>query len=72
MFYEISQRVNIRLPKTRAGWLIGAISLLVVLLVAALLLIPRDTAPGHVDVSALPLLNASLNAASGVLLVVGF
>jgi len=72
MSYGMSQKVNPRLPKTRAGWLIGAVSLLVVLLVAALLLVPRDPAPASVNVSALPLLNASLNATSGILLVVGY
>lgn len=72
MFYDISQRVNVRLPKTRAGWLIGAVSLLVVLLVAILLLIPRGAPPSHLNVSALPLLNASLNAATGVLLAAGY
>lgn len=36
------------------------------------LLVPRDIGPSQLDVSALPLLNAGLNAASGVLLVAGF
>ena len=72
MFYDISQRVNVRLPKTRASWLISAVSLLVVLIVAVLLLVPHETPSSHLDVSALPLLNASLNAASGILLAAGY
>lgn len=72
MFYGISQKVNPRLPKTRASWLISAVSLLVVLIVAVLLLVPRGTPSSHLDVSALPLLNASLNAASGILLAAGY
>ena len=64
--------VNVRLPKTRASWLISAVSLLVVLIVAVLLLVPREPPSSHLDVSALPLLNASLNAASGILLAAGY
>ena len=64
--------VNVRLPKTRASWLISAVSLLVVLIVAILLLVPREAPSSHLDVSALPLLNASLNAASGMLLAAGY
>jgi putative membrane protein len=71
-FYGISRKVNPHLPKTRAGWLIGAISLLIVLAVAVLLLAPREGSVSHLDVSALPLLNASLNAASGILLAAGY
>jgi putative membrane protein len=65
-------RAAIRLPKTSAGWIIGAISLLILLIVAALLLLPRQVSPGHLNVSMLPLLNASLNGASGILLVAGY
>lgn len=59
-------------PKTPVGWLIGLISLLVVVVVAGLLLIPREVASDQIDVSALPLLNAGLNGTSGVLLAVGY
>lgn len=63
----ISVREILRLPKTRAAWLIGAITLLVLLIVVILLTVPRDTSQ-RLDVSALPALNASLNAASAILL----
>ena len=56
------------LPKTRAGWLIGGLSLLVVSLVAVLLLAPRGTSASRMEVSALPKLNALLNGASAILL----
>jgi putative membrane protein len=52
--------------------LIAGVSLLIVLVVAVLLLLPRDVSPNGLDVSALPLLNASLNGTSAVLLVVGY
>lgn len=70
MFQE--DRGVIRWPKTPAGWLIGVISLCIWLIVAALLLIPRETSPSRLDVSILPLLNAGLNGVSGVLLAVGY
>lgn len=72
MFHGLSQRVTIGLPKTRVGWAISAISLLILSVVAVLLLLPRETASGDVDVSALPLLNASLNGASGIFLAIGY
>jgi putative membrane protein len=59
-------------PKTPAGWVIGLVSLLVLVIVAALLLIPREVSPGQLDVSALPLLNAGLNGTSGILLAAGY
>lgn len=65
-------RAGIRLPKTSVGWIIGAISLLILLIVAVLLFLPRQTSPGRLNVSMLPLLNASLNGASGILLVAGY
>ena len=60
------------LPKALAGWVISAISLLVLSVVALLLLIPRQTSFTQLDVSALPMLNASLNAASAIFLIAGF
>lgn len=60
------------LPKTPVGWAIGIISLLILLIVAALLLIPRQTTANHLDVSFLPLFNAGLNGASGLFLLTGF
>jgi len=56
------------LPKTRAGWLIGGASLLVVLAVAILLWAPRGTPASRPDLSALPRLNAALNGTSALLL----
>jgi len=64
----LSARVHLHLPKTRAGWVIGGASLLVVLAVAILLLAPRGVSPSRLDVSALPRLNAGLNGASAILL----
>jgi len=64
----LSARVKLRIPKMRAGWVIGGVSLLVVLVVAILLLAPRGASPRRLDLSALPRLNAGLNAASAVLL----
>lgn len=60
------------LPKVLAGWVISAISLLVVLVVALLLLTPRQRSFNQLDVSALPMLNASLNAASAIFLMAGY
>lgn len=51
--------------------LIGVVSLLVLGLVGALALAP-STGRGTVDVSALPTVNAALNATCAVLLVIGF
>ena len=62
----------IRLPKITAGWVIGAISLFILLVVAALLLIPREAPSNHLNISILPLFNASLNGASGIFLVMGY
>jgi putative membrane protein len=55
-----------------ARWLIGAISLAVVLLVAYLLLVHRREAGALPAVAALPLLNACLNATSAALLTAGY
>jgi putative membrane protein len=52
--------------------LIGALSLVVVLVVAVLLLGHAPGRGGRADVSALPTLNALLNGASAVLLVAGW
>jgi putative membrane protein len=52
--------------------LIGAVSLLVLGLVGALMLAAPSGGRGSVDVSALPTVNAALNATCAVLLVVGF
>ncbi len=68
----LSARVHLRIPKMRAGWAIGGVSLLVVLVVAILLLAPRGAAASRPDVSALPRLNAGLNGASAVLLSAGY
>ena len=72
MFYGIFQRVALGLPKTPAGWVIGLVSLLVLLIVTALLLIPREVSPSQLDISLLPLFNASLNGASGIFLAAGY
>lgn len=72
MFRGNPQRVAISLPKTLAGWGIGIVSLLVLLIVATLLLIPREASSSQLDVSVLPLFNAGLNGASGILLVVAY
>jgi putative membrane protein len=65
--------VRAHLPRTRAAWLIGGVSLLVVMTVAALLTVPR-VAPsgGRLDVSGLPRLNALLNAVSAILLSIAY
>ena len=55
-----------------ARWLVGAISLGVVALVAYLLLGHRREAAIPPEVAALPLLNACLNATSAALLTVGY
>jgi uncharacterized membrane protein YozB (DUF420 family) len=52
--------------------LIGVLSSLVLLLVGVLLLAPPTGPASALDVSALPTLNAALNATSAVLLVAGF
>jgi putative membrane protein len=65
-------RAAVRLPKITAGWVIGAISLFILLVVAALLLIPRQASSSRLDVSFLPLLNASLNGLSGIFLIMGY
>jgi putative membrane protein len=67
-FQDKSPRVVVKFPKTRAAWLIGAVSSLVILLVATLFLVPGRPAPGQLDVSRLPLLNASLNGMSALFL----
>lgn len=54
-------------------WIIGIVSLILVLAVAFLILGPRpEGMAGSLDVSALPTLNAALNATAGVLLVAGY
>jgi len=68
----VSTRTHLRIPKTRAGWLIGGVSALVVLSVAVLLAAPRGETPGRFDVSVLPRLNAALNGASAILLVAAY
>jgi putative membrane protein len=68
---ELSYRADVFLSKTRAGWAIGMISLLVILLVAGLLLIPR-TASSQPELAILPPLNAGLNGASVVALVMAY
>jgi putative membrane protein len=60
------------LPKTRIAWVIAGVSLLVVLIVAMLLALPREIAVNPVDVSALPALNALLNAATALLLAAAY
>lgn len=72
LFQGNSQRDLPGWPKTPAGWTIGGVSLLILMVVAVLLLIPREVSPNRLDVSALPLVNASLNAVSGVLLAAGY
>ncbi|MBV7337915.1 DUF420 domain-containing protein [Chloroflexi bacterium TSY] len=47
-------------------------SLFIILLVAILLLSPRGVFASEIDVSVLPLVNACLNSASGLLLVAGY
>jgi putative membrane protein len=64
--------VRAYLPRTRAAWLIGGVSLLIVLGVAALLVAPRVTPLNRLDVSGLPRLNALLNTASAILLSAGY
>lgn len=68
----LSVRVHLPTPKTRAGWAIGGVSLLVVLVVAILLLAPRGASPSRPDVAALPRINAGLNGASAILLSAGY
>jgi putative membrane protein len=64
--------MNLSLPRTRVGWIIGGISLLILLVVSFLLLIPREPLTDKLDVSALPWLNAILNGSTAVLLVIGY
>lgn len=65
---KVEQLVS-RLSERRAGRLIAGLSLIIVLAVAALLLIPRQT---QLDVTFLPRLNAILNGASAVCLAMGY
>lgn len=62
------------LPKSRVGWLIGLISIAILLVIAFLLLLPRDAHANtsQVNVSGLPLLNALLNGTTALFLVIGF
>jgi len=55
-----------------ARWLIGAISLAVIVVVAYLLLVHRREAGALPGVAALPPLNACLNATSAALLTAGY
>jgi putative membrane protein len=74
----ISAKTLLRSLDTRIGWLIGVLSVFVVLLVGFLLLVglPRSFAPflsiEKSDVAWLPGLNASLNGASALLLSAGY
>lgn len=77
MFHIISQKTPIRLPATRAGRLIGVVSLLVVLLVALLLLAPHGTllqvkGLSREAVAWLPRFNAGLNSASAGFLTAAY
>src|SRR5439155_1535821 len=63
---------HVRMKGRAALWLIGAISVGVVLLVAFLLLGHRRDAAIAPTVAALPLLNACLNATSAALLTAGY
>lgn len=65
-------RIPVRFPKIAAEWVISAVSALILLVVAALLLVPREVTSNRLDVSLFPLLNASLNGASGILLAAGY
>ena len=66
--------MNLTSPKTKTwgGWLIGGISLLVLLVVSFLLLIPREPSTSQLDVSALPPLNALYNGLAALCLMIGF
>jgi putative membrane protein len=78
VFHLISQKTLARSLDARIGWLIGSLSLFVVLLVGFLLLIaPRSTflpflSIKKTDVAWLPGLNATLNGASALLLSAGY
>lgn len=63
--------LNLPFPKTRTAWAIGFLSLAVLLVVAALLLLPRPTFDNPPDVSWLPTLNAGLNGMVALLLPLG-
>lgn len=52
--------------------MIGGISCLILLAVAILLAVPRGPAADRLDLSALPRLNAALNASSALLLLAGY
>ncbi|HEX6384279.1 MAG TPA: DUF420 domain-containing protein [Anaerolineae bacterium] len=73
-----SVEVKFDVPKSTAGWLIGSVSLLVVLVVAVLLLTPRGAflqmiIPwSRADVVWLPRLNAGLNGGSALLLTAAY
>ena len=58
--------------KNRVGWVIGGLSLLVLLVVTVLSFLPRQPMTSGLDVSALPALNATLNGVTALCLVVGF
>ncbi len=70
----ISARVSKRILRANINWIIASISLVVLLLVAVLLLAPREAqaTAGAADVSRLPALNASLNGVNVILLSVAY
>lgn len=67
----------LRSPEARPHLIIGSLSSLVALLVALLLLAPRNSftqlvSPDRADIAWLPAANAMLNASSAICLLVGF
>ena len=64
--------MHLTFPRTLASWMISGISLFVLLVVAFLLLIPREPATSRLDVSMLPALNAIFNGLTAVCLLVGY
>lgn len=53
-------------------WIIGILSVVVPVLVAVLFYVPQTGSLGHLDVSFLPHLNAALNSATSVALLLGY
>jgi putative membrane protein len=64
--------MNLTAPRTFASWIIGGISLLILLVIGFLLLIPREVTTNSFNVSAIPLINAVINATVAVCLLVGY
>jgi len=60
------------LPKSLVGWMISGISILVLLIVAFLLLIPREPTTNQINVSGLPLLNSIFNGLAAFCLLAGY